>query len=623
MCGIAGFVGAGNRQILEKMVESIKYRGPDDRGFLVKNNVGLGHARLSIIDLSFAGRQPMSNYQETVWLVFNGEIYNFKELRIELLKTGKYTFKSQTDTEALIYLYEEYGISFLKKLNGMFAIALYDFKIGKLILARDRIGKKPLYWGLFNSTLIFGSELKAILEHPITKKEIDFNSFNQYLTFEYVPTPHSILKSIYKLEPATSLVFQGGKIKKEKFWKLDFNEKPVSFNEALSTVDSLLNQAVKSRLMADVPIGIFLSGGLDSSTIAYYAQKNSSKKIKTFSVGFEEKSFDESAYAKIISNFLGTEHHCSLFTSKEILDTIPYIISLLDEPLADVSLLPTFFLSHYAKRYVTVALGGDGGDELFAGYPTFQAENVVEIYKKLPHYLRKKIIEKIINLLPIRDSNFSFDFKLKKFVSGVYSDQNRRHFNWLGSFNKSELDQLLSSEIRQEIKNKNEYSSVDQYYYEAKEASFNNKLLYLYLRTYLMDDVLVKVDRASMYNALEVRAPFLDFNLVEFLAKLSYNYKYRHFQTKYILKKLMIDKLPKNIVFRQKKGFGIPLAKWLKADLKELCEDLLSKNNIEKDGFLNFEYITKLKQDHYSGMRDNHKQIWTLMVWQMWKKNWL
>lgn len=621
MCGIAGFVGEGNQQILEKMVASIKYRGPDDCGFLIKNNVGFGHARLSIIDLSSAGHQPMSNQQETIWLVFNGEIYNFQELREELIRTGKYVFKSQTDTEVIIHLYEEFGVSFLEKLNGMFALALYDFSANKLLLARDRIGKKPLYWGLFGSTLVFGSEPKAILEHPLVKREIDLDSLNQYLSFEYIPTPHSIFKSIYKLEPAIFLVYQDGKIKKEKFWQLDFSVSTIPLNEAINTLDNLMNQAVKNRLVADVPIGIFLSGGIDSSTIAYYAQKNSGKKIKTFSIGFEEKSFDESKYAKLASDFLGTEHYHNFFTSKDMLEVIPALASLLDEPLADASIIPAYILSKFTKQQVAVVLGGDGGDELFAGYPTFQAEAVVEIYNKLPLFL-KKTAEKIIKHLPSSNSNFSWDFKLKRFIIGVNEDFNRRHANWLGSFNKSERHQLLNREIWQKIKD-NEHSSADYYLEEAKEADFNNRMLYLYLRTYLMDDVLIKVDRASMYNALEVRAPFLDFNLVDFLTHLPYNYKYRHFKTKYILKKMMVNKLPREIVLRQKKGFGVPIAAWLKTDLKGMCEDLLSKHEIEKRGLFNFEYIAKLKSNHYSCRQDNHKQLWTLMIWQMWQKNWL
>lgn len=622
MCGIAGFVGHGSQQILEKMIEMINYRGPNDRGFLIKGNVGLAQVRLSIIDLSPAGHQPMSNEDGNIWLVLNGEIYNFQELKDDLVKKRRHQFKSQTDTEVIIHLYEEMGEAVFEKLNGMFAVALYDFRKNKLVLARDRLGKKPLYWGLFGSMLVFGSEVKALLKHPTVKREIDLVSLNKYLFYEYVPTPHSIFKNIYKLEPATYLVWQDGVVKKEKFWEPDFSTIQIPFDEALKELDKKIEESVKARLVADVPLGIFLSGGLDSSTIAYYAQKNSSKRIRTFSIGFEEKTFDESRYAQKAANFLDTEHHHDVLTSRAALELIPQIAERLDEPLADTSIIPTFFLSQFTKQFVTVALSGDGGDELFAGYPTFQAQNLVGSYEKIPFRLRK-ILEKMVYQLPAGESNFSFDFKLKKFVGGVNIDKYHRHQDWLGSFGRVDRGQLLTPAVWQELKNKNEYEEIDGYAKESSAAEFGNQLLFLYFRTYLMDGVLVKVDRASMYNALEVRAPLLDYRLVEFVGRLPYNYKYRHFTNKHIFKKLMVNKLPREIVYRPKKGFGVPLARWLKNELKDACNELLSEDNIKKSGCFNYAYINKLKQDHFSGKKDNRKQLWTLMVWQMWYDKWL
>lgn len=623
MCGIAGYVGQGNEQVLSGMIKTIKYRGPDDSGLLIKDNVGLAHARLSIIDLSSAGHQPMSNAEKDVWVIFNGEIYNFQELRDILVKDKNYSFKSQTDTEVLIGMYEKYGEDFLARLNGMFSIALYDFKKSRLILARDKMGKKPLYWGVFNSTIIFASELKALLQHPLVKKEVNLSSLNKYLKYEYVPTPWSIFKNIYKLEPATYLVWQNSKIRKEKFWNLDFSGSGLSFSQALGQLGNKLDDAVSKRLVADVPLGIFLSGGIDSSTIAYYAQKNSLNKIKTFSIGFKEASFDESQYAYKVADFLNTDHYHQMLTAEKALATIPEITKLIDEPLADASIIPTFLLSRFTRQHVTVALGGDGGDELFAGYPTFHAEKFVRLYKKMPLLLRKSLLEKIIKLLPVRDTNFSLEFKFKKFISGVYAGDYYRHQQWLGSFNREERKQLLNSEVFYEAEKRDENEDIDRYIKEVKGVDFENQLLYLYLRTYLMDDVLVKVDRASMYNALEVRAPLLDYNLVEFASHLPYNYKYRRFQTKYILKKLMIKKLPKEIIFRQKKGFGLPISLWLKNELKEMCNEFLTKDKIKSEGLFNFEYIEKLKKDHFSCKKDNHKKIWSLMMWQMWQENWI
>ncbi|MBM2820990.1 MAG: hypothetical protein HW405_750 [Candidatus Berkelbacteria bacterium] len=623
MCGIAGFVGQGTEENLESMIDAIKYRGPDDRGFFFKNSVGLAQARLSIIDVSPAGHQPMGNEDGTIWLVFNGEIYNFRQLRLEIEKLNRHHFKSLTDTEVIIHLYEEVGETVFEKLHGMFAIALFDFKKNKLILARDRIGKKPLYWGVFNTTIIFGSELKAVLRHPLAKKEIDLNSLNKYLACEYVPTPFSIFKNIYKLEPGSYLVWQNNAARKVKFWQLDFSgESNRPFPEVVSTLGDKIERAVQQRLVADVPLGIFLSGGLDSSTIAYYAQKNCSRQIKTFSIGFEETSFDESRYANKISNFLGTEHHREILSSKAAQELIPVIGQLADEPLADASIIPTYFLSKFTRQLVTVALGGDGGDELFAGYPTFQAQQLREFYLKMPNFFRKNVVEKIINLLPTTDKNLSLEFKFKKFISGIDENIMHTHQLWLGSFNKLQRKQLLREDIWRELENKNVYEETDQYTREAAGGNINNTLLYVYLRTYLMDGVLVKVDRASMYNSLEIRSPFLDQAVVDFCFHLPYDYKQRLFRSKRILKELMADKLPIETVFRAKKGFGVPLARWLRGDLKNFCNEILSEDNIEKNGLFNFRYIDNLKQQHFTGRSNHRKLLWTLIMWQMWTENW-
>ena len=622
MCGIAGFVGRGDHNDLKKMIASIKHRGPDDEGIFIGGNVGLAHARLSIIDLSSAGHQPMFNKDKTVALVLNGEIYNFQELKKSLIDKG-YQFQSKTDTEVIINLYEELGEKCFEKLNGMFSLAIYDFRKNKLILARDRMGKKPLYWAIFNNTFIFGSELKALLEHHLFRKEINLESVNKYFSYEYVPTPHAIFKNVYKLEPATYLVYQNSEIKKEKFWKPDFTTNYIDLNDALSGLDKKIEESVKIRLVSDVPLGIFLSGGLDSSTVAYYAQKNSKEKIKTFSIGFKEKSFDESDYAKQVSNFLGTEHCHHIFMPEDALNLIPKISEIIDEPLADDSIIPTFLLSNFTKQRVTVALGGDGGDELFAGYQTFQAQKLADIYKRIPLSIRKNIIEKIISHLPVSDKYFSIDFKLKKFIEGFYGDKKYMHQRWLGNFSKQEKSQLFNKEIWRELEAKNEFDDIDNYLKEINTLDFNNQMLYLYMRTYMMDRVLVKVDRASMFASLEVRAPFLDFNAVDFVNSLPYEYKIKGFTTKYILKKLMRDKLPKNIVLRSKQGFGLPIGFWLRNDLKDFCNEILSRDNIKKGGLFNPDYIKELKQEHFSGKKDNRKKLWSLLIFQLWHEKWL
>lgn len=622
MCGITGFIGKGSKDNLLKMVDSIKHRGPNAQGCFFENNVALGHTRLSILDLSSAGSQPMFNQNKDISIVFNGEIYNFPTLKKELKSVG-YLFKSTSDTEVIVCLYKEYGEKCFEKLNGMFALAIYDFRLNKLLLARDRFGKKPLYWGVFDGTLIFGSELKTFLKHPSFKKEINLESLNKYLAYEYVPTPNSIFKGVYKLEPASYLSFCDGEIKKKIFWNITFDSKNISLSEGLKILDDKLEKSVKRRLISDVPLGIFLSGGLDSSVIAYYAQKNSNKKIKTFSIGFEEKSFDESDYAKQVSDFLGTDHHSKILSAQDLLEMIPNIGEVIDEPFADASVIPTLFLSKFAKEDVSVVLGGDGGDELFAGYPTFQAEKVATLYSMIPSFIQKNVVKKIISYLPVSDVNFSLRFKAKKFIEGFDVDKKYRHQRWLGSFTKADREKLFKKKVWVELKDSNEYEEIDSYLEEAKDISWHNKLIYLYLRTYLMDEVLVKVDRASMFHSLEVRAPFLDFILVDFVNSLAFKYKIRGFTTKYILKKLMKGKLPKNIIYRPKKGFGIPLAGWLKNELKDFCNEVLNEEDIEDGGLFNYEYIKTLKEEHFSGKEDNRKPLWTLLVFQLWYKKWM
>ncbi len=627
MCGIAGYFGQGDQEILEKMTKTLRHRGPDDEGFYLADKVGLGHRRLAIIDLSSAGHQPMSNEQKNIWLVFNGEIYNFRELRQELISQG-YKFKSNSDTEVIINLYATEGVEAFKKLNGMFALALYDAHQDKLILARDRLGKKPLYWGIFGATLIFGSELKALLEHPVCRREIDLESLNKYLLYEYVPTPRSIFKSVYKLEPGHYLSYDGQTVNKQKFWDITFQlsikNYELSIQEAIKQLDVQINAAVKARLVSDVPLGVFLSGGIDSSTIAYYAQQNSTRPVKTFSIGFKEESFDESRYARLAAKHLGTEHQEKILSARDSLNLIPNIANLLDEPLADASILPTYLLSAFTKEQVTVALGGDGGDELFCGYDTFVAERLAGIYAKIPAVIRDKIISRVISHLPVSWRNISFDFKLKKFIAG-FAEQNilRRNQGWLGSFSREQRQRLFAPDVWRELENTNEYEELDAYAANMAGQPDWNKLIYVYLRTYLMDDILVKVDRASMFKALEVRAPFLDYRLVDFVNGLPLDFKIRGLTTKFILKELMKNKLPAEIINRKKKGFGIPLAQWLAKELKPLLAELLNENYLQRQGLFSGSFVSKLVKDHLERRADNRKLLWTLLCFQLWQQKWL
>jgi len=626
MCGIAGFSGQGTEDDLLRMIRQLKHRGPDFQGGWWQQRpheaVGLGHARLSIIDLSSGANQPFFTADESVGIVFNGEIYNYLTLKDELLKTGRYTFRTTSDTEVLLYLYQEYGEQLFAKINGMFAFAIYDFRTGKTLLARDRMGKKPLHYGVKGDTLVYGSEPKALLQHPLIGKTISPDALNAYLTFEYVPTPYSIYQDIQKLEPGHYMTFENGRVTaKEPFWTIQFNHKPITFETALTRFDELLSDATAIRLMADVPLGVFLSGGLDSSAVAYYAQRNSTSRIQTFSIGFQEKSYDEATYARSVAKHLGTEHHEKTLTAQDSLDLLPGIAAELDEPFADASIIPTYLLSKFTRGQVTVALGGDGSDEMLAGYPTFTSDYLRGIYGRMPR-LVNSLANRVANLLPVSDDNISLDFKAKQFLKGFQEKPDYTHTLWLGSFSPRQKRQLLSPDVLAQLTDKTGLGLIDRYVAELPAGTSDfDQTTYIYYLTYLLDDILVKVDRASMYNSLEVRAPFLDYRVVDFANSLPESFKRKGLTGKYILKELMRGKIPNDIIDRPKKGFGIPLSQWLRNELRPLCDDLLSEASLKQHGLFNASYVEQIRQEHFTGKQNHRKLLWTLMVFQQWYRH--
>lgn len=611
MCGIAGFWGAGSREIGENMIRCINYRGPDFIDVYFKESVCLSHARLSIIDVDSRSNQPFFNNDKSLAIIFNGEIYNFTDLKNELLKTNRYHFSTSSDTEVLLYAYSEYGQKCLDKIHGMFAFAIFDFNKKEMFIAKDRMGKKPFYYSLCpDGTFVFASELKSVLKHPSVRKELNFDAINQYLTFDYVPTPNSIISNVRKLEPAHFLMIKDGHIiQKASYWNHQFaTNHSISFDEAVQKLDLLLDEATNRRLVSDVPLGVFLSGGLDSSTISYYAQKNATQKIKTFSIGFEDKSYDEQDYALQVANHLGTDHHLKILTPAKTLELINVILPLMDEPFADASIIPTFFLSEFTREHVTVALGGDGSDELMAGYPTFISDRFKLPFKHFP----KSLVNLFLNgagLLPASDKNISFDFKIKQFLRGFTSSENHIHQLWLGSFLPSEKKKLFKKDVYDSLKDKNGLGVIDDHFNNNIQGDYN-KITNYYYQTYLLDDILVKVDRAGMYNSLEVRAPFLDTSVVEFLNSLPHEFKQKGLNGKYILKKLMEDKLPSNIIHRPKKGFGIPLSDWIRNSMKTIIHDTL----LSPDDLFNTPYIEKILQEHLSKKQNHRKLIWNLFI---------
>jgi len=626
MCGITGWANsdpkslplAGDETILRSMCDRMLHRGPDSEGIWLGAGASLGMRRLSIIDLK-TGDQPVWNEEKTVVVVMNGEIYNFKKLRKKLEQKG-HVFITDTDTEVIPHLYDEFGEDFVGQLNGMFAIALWDIKLKKLIIARDRFGEKPLYYGVFADKLYFASELKVLLAHPEIDPEIDLEALQQYLSFDYVPAPRSIFKGINKLPAAHMLRWENGNLTTRKYWDLSFEkarEKPV-ITEATDVLREKLSESVKIRLISDVPLGVLLSGGIDSSTVAALAQKNSSKKIKTFSIGFEEASFDESDHAREVANHLGTEHYEEQLSVETAKDLIGEIGEWLDEPLADGSLLPTFLLSRFVREHVTVALGGDGGDEIFAGYPMYFGHKVADVYESIPRILRSGLIEPIVNRLPTSTNNLSLDYKAKRFVSSAKYDLITRHHSWFGSFSPEQREELLGEKIQNSAAEFDIYQDARNLLEKCDSKNKVEQMQYLDMNFYLAEDILTKVDRASMAVSLEVRAPFLDHNVAEYAASLPAEYKLKGKTTKFILKEAAKNLLPEKIIHRPKKGFGIPIAEWLKGSLNPLMNDLLSKERLENQGLFNSKYVQRLISEHEQGISNNYKQLWNLLIFQIW-----
>ncbi len=629
MCGISGWinlksrVAPQDRAVLHAMCERMKHRGPDSEGLWLEKDVALGMRRLSIIDLH-TGEQPVYNEDRSVVVVMNGELYNFREVRADLEKRG-HEFETHTDTEILPHLYEEYGEAMLDEINGMFAFALWDKRREKLLIARDRFGEKPLYYGVFDDKLIFGSELKVLLANPSVKTELNTDALRQFLSFDYVPAPASIYKNIYKLPAAHFLTVENGEIKTRRYWNLTWKKddpKSATFESKTAELRDLLADAVRMRLVSDVPLGILLSGGVDSSTVAAFATRFSTEKVKTFSIGFDEDSFDESKFARQVAKHLDTEHYEDKLSVEKAADLISEIGSWLDEPMSDGSLIPTFLLSRFVRKHVTVALGGDGGDEIFAGYPMYFAHKVANIYGRVPPILRSGLIEPLVNRLPVSNKNISFDYKAKRFVAASKFDLVARHHSYFGSFSISEQRRVLSKEILA--------STESDIYKGAKElleicdaTNEIEKMQFLDINYYMAEDILTKVDRASMAVSLEVRAPFLDPRVAQFAASIPLSYKLKGSKGKYILKKAVEPLLPKGILERPKKGFGIPVADWLKGKLNPLMRDLLAPSRLKDQGLFDPDNVEKLIREHETGVASNHKQLWTLLVFQLWFDNFL
>jgi asparagine synthase (glutamine-hydrolysing) len=614
MCGIAGFIGSGSEQLLESMLEAIRHRGPDGEGHYVSpdRQVWLGHRRLAVIDIN-GGNQPMSNKIGNIQVTFNGEIYNHHELRIELEARGHLFLSDHSDTEVLVHGYEEWGDDLPLRLNGMFAFVIYDEKRQRLFVARDRFGKKPFFYSDWPGGFAFSSELTSLLCHPAIDTALDERALMKYFAYALFPAPHTPYIGVRKLPAGHSLVYtlEDNSTRISQYWsyKIQPETSGEKHTEArlAEELRSLLEIAVTRRLESDVPLGVLLSGGIDSSAIvALAAQSRSAEDIRTFSIGFEEETFDESRYARQVANQFGTIHKEKIFNFSTAKTMLPGLLSRLDEPLGDSSILPTYLLCEFARTDVTVALSGDGGDEMFAGYDPFKALSTSQAYQKYCPKPLHPAIEAIANFLPVSDKNMSFEFKLKRWLRGVGQRDALWGPVWMGALGPKEIGELFDSEI-----------DIEDLYSEAIEcwdgcASENivDRMSEFFARFYLQDGVLLKSDRASMLSSLELRSPFLDQGVVEFSQKLPADLKLRNGETKYILKKALSGLVPDSILYRRKKGFGMPLAKWLRGFSS------LEINSHKALSFASSHKITAMWEQHQSSKADYRHALWCLITLQ-------
>jgi len=605
--------------MIRRMCTTMRHRGPDDEGIYIKKNiycVALGHRRLSIIDLSSSGHQPMANEDESIWLVLNGEIYNYKELRVELEAKG-HRFKSLSDTETAIHLYEEHGENFIQYLRGMFALAIWDNQNEVLILARDRVGKKPLLYYQQNNIFAFASEFNSLLASGVVKKDINRKAIDYYLTFGYIPAPLSIYKDIFKLQPGHMLVLGKNGAEIKRYWQLNYTPKlRIPEEEASQEVLRLLKEAIKIRLYSDVPLGAFLSGGIDSSMVVALMSQYSNKKVKTFSVGFEEKDYSELAYAKKVSDRYNTEHH-EFIVRPNTLSILPTLVEHYGEPYADSSCVPSYYVAQQTKQYVTVALNGDGGDELFAGYERYRAMLLVEFYRRFPPLVKRSIYT-LASLLPDSINSKNKLRQIKRFFATINFSYQERYVRWVGIFNEDMRKEIYSQDYSKEVSLRDYLKFVEPFFNTAGGTGLLDSLLNVDTNTYLPGDLLAKMDIVTMANSLEARSPFLDHKLMEFVARLPQKYKIRHLVKKYILKKIAADYIPRENIVRKKMGFGLPVCEWFRGDLKDYLSDTLLSKKCLKRGYFKPEVIREIVHAHVNYKKDYTYQLWALLMLELW-----
>ncbi len=627
MCGICGIVSYDPKQpvngdVVAAMSRVLAHRGPDDEGCYVAAfddaaghaELGLGFRRLSIIDVA-GGRQPMANEDETVWVAFNGEIYNFRELRPGLEAAG-HRFRTRSDTEVLLHLYEEQGVECLQQLRGMFAFAIWDSRERRLMLARDRLGQKPLVYFHDAKRFAFASELKSILQLPNVPREVNHEAIHHYLTYQYVPAPLSILQGCHKLPPAHYALFQGNELRVERYWSPDFAAKSDAPEAQLADeVRGVLEEATRLRLVSDVPLGAFLSGGIDSSIVVGLMAKLMDEPVKTFSIGFEETKYDETSYARIVSDHFGTDHH-EMTVRPNAVEILPKLVWHYDEPFADSSAIPTYYVSEMARQHVTVALTGDAGDETFAGYPRYRAARIGQWFDHLPGFLRRFLAGPMWRYLPASVEAKTWRRRAKRLFEALNLSPEERYARWIAIFDDTRKHALYADGFAAGARPSAEL--LTDWYRRGGDPDFVGNTTYVDLMTYLPGDLLVKVDIASMAHSLEARSPFLDHKLVELSGAIAVRHKLRGLRSKHLLKRAFADLLPKRIVKRPKMGFGVPIAEWFRQELSGYVREVLLDATAVGRGYFKREAVEALIDEHVQRRYDHGYRLWALLMLELW-----
>jgi asparagine synthase (glutamine-hydrolysing) len=623
MCGIAGFIdlwAAGKKgdaeeraQILDSMCRAIAHRGPDDQGTMVEEGVALGMRRLAIIDLA-GGDQPISGETGSVTIVFNGEIYNYRDLQRELEARG-HQFKTHSDTEAIVHAYEEFGPACIDRLRGMFVFAIWDQAAHSLFIARDRVGKKPLFYTLTaQGTFIFASELKALLAHPEIEVEINLTAIDAYFTLGYVPDPLSVFRGVHKLAPGHHLLFTNGKVTEQQYWDFEFEPAASQREEDyLDELRRLLDESVRLRLIADVPLGAFLSGGIDSSVVVALMARNMGQPVKTFSIGFQEDSYNELEYARLTARQFGTDHH-EFIVTPEICGVVDDLVWHLDEPFADQAAIPNYVVSKLARDHVTVVLSGDGGDELFAGYTRYVVERQRRAFARLPRGVREGVMQPLSRRLPHGAWG-------RNYLHNVSLEPITRYLDSVSVFSSLNRSLLYTEEFREKL-GPGAYAAQ---LFSGLSAKVNteeplDKLLYIDSKTYLPGDILTKVDRMSMAVSLEARAPLLDHKLIDFVTRIPASMKLAGQETKHLFKRAVQDLIPPQILHRPKQGFGVPIQDWINQQLRQRIRETLSEPRTRQRGYVNPHYVDVLLDEHERGRRDHSTSLWALLMLELWHR---